>query len=226
MKALLKKWLVGTQEKPYRIKGGIAAGLYIKVDPADKTQRILGLDEREIQPAFKHYAEKAAAFIDVGASDGYYGLVFHKFSPQGFSLLVESNPAFVEEQKQNYALNQIPESQYTSTHAYITNEEDQRKKKLVSVLADLPEMGFPALVKIDVEGNELEVLKGMEEVLQQKQVALIIETHSAQLEQDCLAYLQQRGFATGIIPNARWRGLLPESRQKAHNRWLWADNWR
>jgi hypothetical protein len=50
--------------------------------------------------------------------------------------------------------------------------------------------------------------------------ALLIETHSPALEQECVAILRREGFATRIVPTAWWRGVLPEQRGLEQNRWL------
>lgn len=56
----------------------------------------------------------------------------------------------------------------------------------------------PDFLKIDVEGAELDVLKGLEEHYRSVKW-IYIETHGAELKQQCLKWLETRGFKT-------WRG--------------------
>jgi FkbM family methyltransferase len=63
----------------------------------------------------------------------------------------------------------------------------------------------PEFVKIDVEGAEMEVLRGMGEVVQSVK-RLFVETHGAALRTECLAWMQQAGFKIWPAqdPTALW----------------------
>jgi hypothetical protein len=51
---------------------------------------------------------------------------------------------------------------------------------------------------------------------------MIFETHSLELEVDCIAYLKERGYVVKIIKNGWWRFLVKEIRPIEHNRWFCA----
>jgi hypothetical protein len=53
-----------------------------------------------------------------------------------------------------------------------------------------------------------------------REVSWVIETHSAQLEKDCVDLLSTYGFRTQIVKQAWWRCLIPERRLLTHNHWL------
>jgi FkbM family methyltransferase len=64
---------------------------------------------------------------------------------------------------------------------------------------DLVEDGYlpPAIIKIDVEGAELDVLKGAEETLKQYKPNIILATHDVHLpgvKSDCLKFLNELGY--------------------------------
>lgn len=65
----------------------------------------------------------------------------------------------------------------------------------------------PDLLKIDVEGAELDVLKGLEDHYRGVKW-IYIETHGAELKQQCLNWLEERGFKTwrGTDDTAFWGG--------------------
>jgi hypothetical protein len=90
----------------------------------------------------------------------------------------------------------------------------------------LPDISFPCFIKVDVDGEEEEILKGSERLNQRQGVRWLTETHSHDLEIACEARLRRANFKTVIIPNARWRAVLPELRPCGHNRWLavWNDD--
>lgn len=220
MKKLIKSLLFGknpNQEK--KIVFGIGRGIRMKIDPSSKTQRILGLDEREIQKAFKSFALNAQSYIDIGASDGYYGLIYRKYNPQGQIYLFDLNPTFLQEQKSNFALNGSTDNVFFSSKK-ISNFSDANNLSLDEMFPDTREKIF---FKIDVDGDEVFVLEGIQNLLKRNDCLLIIETHSQQLEKDCVSFLNTLGYKTRIIPNAWWRSIIPEDRPIGFNRWLSAE---
>jgi len=78
-------------------------------------------------------------------------------------------------------------------------------------------------VKIDVKCAELNVLKSANNLLKQKACSLLIETHSLQLEKDCINYLSKLKYDCEIIKNAWWRIIVPEIRPLEHCRWIYAN---
>jgi hypothetical protein len=81
----------------------------------------------------------------------------------------------------------------------------------------------PFVIKIDVDGGELDVLTSGRSVLRAHDCALIVETHSLELERASTACLQQLGYHTTVIPNGWYRRFVPELRPAAHNRWFVAS---
>jgi FkbM family methyltransferase len=75
----------------------------------------------------------------------------------------------------------------------------------VSVDALVQRTGIaPHVMKIDVEGAELSVLKGARTTLQKHGPAVFLSTHSDKLRTDCLAYLKGCGF--------RYEALGPDTK--------------
>ena len=80
--------------------------------------------------------------------------------------------------------------------------------------------GFvPDLVKLDVDGWELQALEGGTSLLAERRPHLIVETHTESLERDCLALLRAHGYAPVVVHPRAW---LAEVRA-GHNRWLVAE---
>ena len=89
---------------------------------------------------------------------------------------------------------------------------------------DVARGAAPGLIKIDVDGHEIEVLKGATELLRARDVDVLLETHTLSLEQQSIKILDELGFATKVIKNGWYRRIVPEQRPTDHNRWLWASN--
>jgi FkbM family methyltransferase len=53
---------------------------------------------------------------------------------------------------------------------------------------------WPDVLKIDVEGAEMQVLKGAQQLLAEKKPKILLSTHSADLEKLCLELLKSRGY--------------------------------
>jgi len=215
----LKHLLFGRGLRTRRILGGAARGLRMEIDPAAKTQRLIGLDEREIQGAFVRDARWAEALVDVGSSDGYYGLIFRKYNPTGSVHLIDANPDFAPVQQANFQLNFPTRPAPQSLVKFVAPAERQDAGSCL-LSRDLPLAGRRVLFKIDVDGWELDVLKSAEALFPGTECRFIVETHSLALEQACAAYLTAHGFQVRIIPNAWWRRLIPEQRPISHNRWF------
>jgi len=217
VKSLLKKAFFGSERGVRKIKYGAAAGIEMDIDPETKLQRLLGLDEREIQDDFTDMSRNSPLYIDVGASDGYYGLIYKKFNPSGKVYLIEADPKLAPEQKHNMEMNGAGEGvEYLSL--FVASHDDDRHVTIDSLVEkENPKAVF---VKIDVEGAELDVLHGAPKALAGYDCNILIETHSKLLEEQCMQLLQNAGYFCKVIDNAWWRSILPESRQIEHNRWL------
>jgi FkbM family methyltransferase len=57
----------------------------------------------------------------------------------------------------------------------------------------------PAAIKIDVEGAELQVLRGGERTLAEHRPRLFLSTHGPEVHAACLAHLRDRGYAVDPI---------------------------
>lgn len=62
---------------------------------------------------------------------------------------------------------------------------------------------WPAIIKIDVEGAELLVLHGAERILERCKPTIFLSTHGDDVRRQCLAFLEERGFAASPLNAAR-----------------------
>jgi hypothetical protein len=220
LKGAVKRLLVGDPgERPRDIGRGLLRGLRFNVDTATKSMRLLGLDEREITSAVQDAAAPpAAAALDVGANDGWYALYFASRPNIERVWAFEPDPNVVGRMHANFALNS-PEylAKLNVDEKFVGDRDDAQYCRVDTVVGDYAK---PLVLKIDVDGGELDVLHGAQRTLERNQCTLVIETHSAQLERDCVAFLERLGYRTRIIKNGWYRGVIPEGRVIPFNRWF------
>lgn len=217
MKQLIKKILFG--DTPIQtIKAGIGKGLKMHIDVSSKTQRIIGLDELEIQKPFEKYSKLSSYFFDIGASDGYYSLLYRKFNSEGMIYLFEAQTRFKIEQEEHFRLNGF-KIDYQHYDKFVSNLDNDKNISIDTLFQKKNETLF---FKIDVDGGELDVLNGMKNTAIQNNCYFIIETHTKQLEIDCLNFLQALGYKTKIIDQGWYRVFIKENRPIEHNRWFLA----
>ncbi len=219
----IKNGLIRGGRQTYVVPLGLYRGIKLELDLRYNFQLYSGLWELETHRFLGRRKDYGWA-IDVGAGAGELCLFLLKRKPNMKKIYaVEPDGEEVRCMKWNFQLNP---------------ELDTRKVTIVdrrvgvgSVAGELRldeldvERGLvPGIIKIDVDGYEIEVLKGATELLRARNVDLLIETHSVSLEEQTLKMLDSLGFATEVINNGWYRRGVPEQRPTEHNRWLWASN--
>lgn len=182
----LKRRLFGTQ--PQTITTGPAAGLRFDPGPSNPAYGS-GDNELPVQSTLQRCLQPGDVFYDIGANVGFLSVVgAHCVGPQGAVHAFEPLPANVALVRRNASLNgfaqivvhpiavgdvtgraQLVVAAYSggSALAAVEAPPDATGESIevdISTVDALVERGLPppTLVKIDVEGAELLVLKGME----------------------------------------------------------------
>lgn len=219
MRQLAKRLVFGDGEGPRKVRFGVASGCRLIIDPAIKSQRILGLDEREIAGHFKRCIRQARTFIDVGASDGYYPIIGLWLNRDVTAIGCEPQEALERRARENYRLN-FPEGGPVLEWVSSLIGTAPGQVPLDRVAEGRP---GPCLVKIDVDGAEVHVLESGARLLDRPDTRVLLEVHSHALEAACIDLLKARGYTTRVIPNAWWRAIVPEQRPIELNRWVLAE---
>lgn len=187
---------------------GVGAGL--RLDPgASNPAYATGANELPVQEALALHLKAGAVFYDVGANIGFLSLIGARLvGPAGRVYAFEPVPANAELVRRNAVLNGF--SQVEVVEKALGRRSGRAELALAAyaggaVLAevgtppdgagvitvalasidDLVELaGFapPGLVKIDVEGAELEVLEGMERTLAAHRPVLLCEIDDAEAD--------------------------------------------
>jgi hypothetical protein len=221
LKSAVKRWVLGRPgPRPRAVRVGLLRGRRFVVDVGNKSMRLLGLDETEIASAMRRLSRGVATGVDVGANDAWYSLYLASVPSVRQVLAFEPEPSHHARFEENFALNDPAlRAKVRLVPKFVGRTRDERTVPLDDELRDA---AGPILIKIDVDGGEMDVLRGAGATLARPDVRLVIETHSAELERECVALLERAGYRTTIIPNGWYRAIVPEQRMIAHNRWLTA----
>jgi hypothetical protein len=213
----LKLLVVPRGKRRRKILTGAFRGLTMEMELRDQTQLFLGLHEREVYNNLQVLARNIRTAIDVGAAEGEYTLFFLLRAKADRVVAVEPDADLREVLQRNLNSNPHDRGRVELCEYYVADIDENRRRRLDTIAASL---AGPCLVKIDVDGGEVDVLRGAQIMLSRPDVRWLIETHSHELERECLKILSVAGHEARVITNAWWRFLVPENRPIDHNRWL------
>ncbi len=214
----VKQRLVPAGISPRVIQSGPFRGLKMELDLRGQTQVYLGLFEREVHPWVSELSRGIHTAIDIGSAQGEYLLYFLSRTPAKQVLGFEPDEGCWPALRRNLALNLLSDdSRLTLSNQFISPTDDARHVSLDSLL---PRIGGPCLVKMDVDGQEANILAGASKFLAQASARWIVETHSEELEREVIGIFNGAGYQTRVVTQAWWRLFVPEHRPGAQNRWL------
>jgi len=168
-------------------------------------------EQRMLEYIYWHYV--GGVFVDVGAALGNHSLFFASFCAPKYVIAIEPRAESCKRQRALYQLNGVERRVHVHNCAVsdkpsimglehfgpnlgqfrLVPGEDVKVETLDIIMA--MEQARPVrVVKIDVEGHELHVLRGAEMLLSQQRPALFIEIRSRQRYADVTKYLARFGY--------------------------------
>ena len=144
--------------------------------------------------------------LDIGSQFGDYALVWEKkysctvysfeISPENFSILqknISINRSSIK--AYNLPVGNGEEVKFMFDGAMSYKTEKGQRVRTITLDSWIRENNVtPAIIKIDVEGAEYEVLEGAEETISAARPKIILETHSRSLREKCDSFLKERGY--------------------------------
>jgi hypothetical protein len=216
----LKNAVVPAGPRLRRLPLGIGRGLRLQVDLRHHSGLYLGLYEIELNRHLRAQCRPGFKCFDVGGQLGYDALVLAKLTG-GAVVSFECEPTAVASMQTSFEANPQLKSLPVAECAFVASVSDPARRHIaLDDYVHSPNGFIPDFIKIDVEGHELEVLKGADRILRERSPNLIVETHSAELERLCLAYLHSLGYSSAVVDQRRW---IPDLRPTEHNRWIRAE---
>lgn len=184
-----------------------------------KILRILGgTYEPEQTRLFREHITAGATVLDVGAHVGYYTVLSAVLAgPRGRVVAFEPNPSNHSFLERHVALNRlnnvtvenvaVADTNGTASFAFGTGSGTGRLQsggdlEVRTIRLDdfCRERGVqPGFIKIDVEGAELDVLRGAAETVAAHHPVIFLSTHGPRIHADCLAWLRERQYALAPV---------------------------
>jgi FkbM family methyltransferase len=194
---------------------------------------VRGVLEPSVQEALRRHVRPGMVVYDVGANIGFFSLLAARFSEShgrveafepvpGNSAAVRANAAL--NHLTNITVHQLAVSDHGGTAAFLVpgeqgwshladrgrhpNAEHQIQVELISLDEEIGRGSLPVpdIVKIDVEGSETAVLRGLARTLRSHHVTIICELHETNSEvlnlMTNLGYSLQNLDGTAPIPEA------------------------
>jgi hypothetical protein len=196
-----------------RIHLGPLRGVKISAPPNTSKQMRFGLWERETYPYLRRAMRTCDWMVDIGAGDGEHCIAFAIHTAAAPIIAIDPGP--IELLRTNIETNRA-DGRVTIDRSFIGT----KFTRLDSLNVPAKGRGF---IKIDADFCELDILQSGTGLLAKHSALLLIETHTAALEDECCQLLVRMDYRTKIISPAWWRAIIPETRALEHNRWLWAE---
>lgn len=219
--AAIKNAVVSAEPRYRRVKAGPARGATLYTSYRYGTRTLLGLFESELIPYLKRYVHPGSVCYDIGAYGGYYTFAFAKLAAPGRVYAFDSDAQAIDQieilKGYNAHLGSVIALHRIRIEAAHVDDLQTSLDHLVYVQGWTP----PDVIKIDVDGGELDILRGSARLLRERHPRLIVEIHSADLERACRQALEHVGYRPTLVKN---RALMAEfMSRRSHNRWLCAD---
>lgn len=208
------------------VTGGPLKGARMRLDPRKQKEMLIGTYESGVQQALGRYAGRGDIVFDVGAHVGFFSLIASKIvGDQGRVVACEPDPYMSERLSTNLSLNKgtnviwqkvaVGEKATRKTFAPgggagtgHLSKDGSMTVPVVSLDELAEKWGPPKVVKVDVEGGELDVLAGAGKVLENHHPVMIIEAHGEQNEASAAAMLEQFNYNIQYIDDVSGRRHL------------------
>jgi FkbM family methyltransferase len=174
----------------------------------------LGMYERKMKRLLLENVSTGDTFLDLGAHVGYYSLLGAKLvGPKGKVYSFEPLPRNLAFLRKHLELNNISNvvvfegaiahfdgffNLNDSSPVGAKLSEEGKLKVKVFWLKEMWRTGLmplPQVIKMDIEGAELELLKDIKDILKTNNIRLFLSTHGKQTHRACLAILEDIGYS-------------------------------
>jgi FkbM family methyltransferase len=221
----LARRLLPRRIKPHRILGGPLRGRYLVTSWYDYPAGIGGYTERGLLAWFRTTVKAGECWLDVGAHYGYTALALSELVGAhgrvwAFEPIAETAGHLMRTARLN-ELTQLsvlpiglgePESLSLTQSAFVRGMADSTlnlSHQSASILIARLDWLWPRLddtsrrihgIKIDVQGMELHVLRGMTGLLRAYRPLVVVELHAGVSRRDLLALFNDVGYCSEGLP--------------------------
>ena len=218
--ARVKNALVPEEPQYYTVRAGIAKGAVLFTSARFSTRLLFGLYESEIADCVRRSVHPGSVCYDIGGAEGYYALAFARLAAPGrvYSFEIEERLASLLE---TVVARNTHLGSAISVHRLRIGTESGDGLASLDNLVYTQGWPVPDVIKMDVDGGEVDILTGARRVLRERHPKVIVEVHSIELEQGCSRLLSEAGYTPVVIDNRTF--MAENAFRQGHNRWLWAE---
>jgi FkbM family methyltransferase len=203
-----------------QVKRGAGAGLWLQVNPRTGAHILNGSTELPVQTALQEHLHSGMVFYDLGANIGFFSLLGARLvGPGGRVFAFEADPELATRLRANGVRNHFtwisveemavwsetrsvafvradPAQSPDRGLGFVTASPNFEALKVHAVSLDEFARRSPApdFIKCDVEGAEVEVLRGARQLLQTKRPGLLCEIHSEENRRALLDEFSKAGY--------------------------------
>jgi FkbM family methyltransferase len=203
-----------------QVKGGPAAGIWLRLNPRTGLDAIQGIGEPEVQAALVKHLRAGMTFYDLGANIGFLSLLAARLvGDRGRVIAFEADPEIAGRLREHVERNSC--AQVKVVEKAVWSEASKVFFERVDP-ATSPDRGLghvapgrgantieieaitldqfvltaptPDVIKCDVEGAEVEVFRGAQKLLSEKRTVIICEIHSEANRAALLNDLERLGY--------------------------------
>ena len=218
------KRLLPNRAVPTRILRGPFRGARIVMNPRDSLRKIFGLYEYELNGWLEHALHRVTRVLDVGANDGYFtfgcAAAFRRLGKTGEIIAFEPQARHVAILRESVAAQMETPARVEIVQAFVGKALKPGMTTLDAVRWNVgdPTDKTKTLVKIDVEGAELDVIEGGRSWLHPSNL-FVIEVHEERFVESFCALFAEQGLPL-VQVNQRTLFLLGRETRDVKNRWL------
>jgi hypothetical protein len=199
----------------------------IVMNPRDSLRKIFGLYEHELNDWLEQALRRVSRVVDVGANDGYFtfgsAAAFRRLGKSGEIIACEPQDSHVAMLRESVASQPQTGIRFEIVHALVGKELKPGMITLDSLqpAVDDPNDKVRTLVKIDVEGAEVDVIEGGRSWLQRSNY-FVIEVHRYELVGQLRDIFAEKGLKLVQLNQQPLRVIGGELRER-ENLWLISD---
>lgn len=213
----LKK-LLPNRDLPVPILKGPFRGAVVCMNPRYSLRKVFGLYEHELNPWLSKVLPHVGTVLDVGANDGYFtfgcAAALQRLNRPASIIAFEPQEIHFRQLQASLQRLSLESVQISLRQTYV----GKRPGPNMTMLDELTPPRCPALIKIDVEGAEVDVLEGASRWLK-PQNYFLIEVH----QENYLSLLKAKFSTIGITllqQNQIALPLLGRETRDEKNWWL------
>jgi len=204
-----------------QVRSGAAQGLWLHLNPRTGKSYFEGAGEEDVQQLLQKHLKAGMTFYDVGANIGLFSLIAARLvGEKGRVVAFEADPEIADRLREHLARNQfswarVEEkavwSEAKTVYFARTNPGNSPDRGLGHVVEaagtetiEVQALALdkfaeteraPDVIKCDVEGAEVEVIRGAQNLLKAKRPTIVCEMHSAENARLLATIFEKSGYA-------------------------------